>query len=365
MDTKFDRAEIEVLALCAWCKDLPVHGCRNIPAKIINDLLELRLIRQSKNKLGYRCTPAAFELLRRAEMEFMQDKTYRTDSAALARRMQLAEITSFFWRYGADVFISTPPAETKENVFLPSFALRRQKHANILGGTKLTGFYYGKDTTFIPYFIAKDNNGIYPEVEQRTFRSETLLCGRRPHIIYTAEGDLQEVIDTVSIKKERSRKSTTVYYKDAIDKFNCPVALIPLTEDGMRQLRILSVPDYRQRLAKNILGTDYLPPTSTQSDGRSKTENYIIGIDCNILRFENAVKSKKPTKIFVLPFQAKAVQRIVSGTKVQCFVLNLEETEEFLRVTYVLPEINNKPFQTGKGEYIDVPPLGKSKKAGK
>ena len=169
----------------------------------------------------------------------------------------------------------------------------------------------------------------------------------------------------MSIKKERSRISTTVYYKDAIDKFNCPVALIPLTEDGMRQLRILSVPDYRQRIVKNILGTDYLPPTSIRSDGRSKTENYIIGIDCNILRFENAVKSEKPTKIFVLPFQAEAVQRIVSGTKVQCFVLNLEETEEFLRVPYVLPEINNKPFQTGKGEYIDVPPLGKNKKAGR
>ena len=359
---KFDRAEIEVLALCAWCRDLPVHGCRNIPAEIIRNLLELRLIRRSKNKTGYRCTPEAFALLHRAEMEFTQDKTYRTNSDALIRRMQVAEITSFFWRCGADIFIDSPPAETEHNVFLPSFALRRQKHANILGGTKLIGFYYGKDTVFIPYFIAKDNNGIYPEVEQRTFRSETLLCGRRPHIIYTGEGDLQEIITTVSMKKERSKKSTTVYYKDAMDKFNCPVALIPLTQDGMRQLRILSVPDYRQRLVKNILGNDYLPPRTPQSDGRNKTDNFIIGIDCNILRFEKAVQSQKTTKIFVLPFQAEAVQKIVSGSKVQCFVLNLQETEEFLGLPHTLPETGNKPFQTGKGEYIDVPSLGKDKK---
>lgn len=359
---KFDIAEIEVLALCAWCRDLPVHGCRNIPAKIINDLLELRLIRQSKNKTGYRCTPEAYELLHQAEMEFTQDKCYRTNADALTRRMQMAEITSFFWRYGADVFLDSPPAETENNVFLPSFALRRDKHANILGGTKLTGFYYAKDTVFIPYYIAENNNGIYPEVEQRTFRSETLLCGRRPHIIYTGKGDLQEIIKVVSHKKERSRKSTTVYYKDAMDKFACPVALVPLTEDGMRQLRILSVPDYRQRLVKNILGNDYLPPTSTQSDGRNKTENIIIGIDCNILRFENAVKSKKPTKIFVLPFQAETVQRMVHGTKAKCYVINLQETEEFLGLPNSLPEINDKPFQTGKGEYIHVPPLGKGKK---
>ena len=179
------------------------------------------------------------------------------------------------------------------NLFLPSFVFRRQKHSNILGITNLTGFYYAKDTVFIPYYIASENNGVYPEVEQRTFRSETLLSGRRPHIIYTGEGDLDKIIETVSYKKERSKKSTTVYYKDAMDKFNCPVALVPLTEDGMRQLRILSVPDYRQRLVKNILGIDYLPPTSAQSDGRNKTDNFIIGIDCNILRFENALKSKK------------------------------------------------------------------------
>lgn len=365
VDVKFDTADIEVLALCAWCRDLPVHGCRNIPAKIINDLLELRLIRQSKNKTGYRCTPEAYELLHRAEMEFTQDKCYRTNADALTRRMQMAEITSFFWRYGADVFLDSPPAETENNVFLPSFALRRDKHANILGGTKLTGFYYAKDTVFIPYFIAEENNGIYPEVEQRTFRSETLACGKRPHIIYTGNGELQDIINTVSVKKERSKKSTSIYYKDAMDKFACPVALIPLTEDGMRQLRILSVPDYRQRLVKNILGNDYLPPKSLQSDGRTKTENFIIGIDCNILRFENAVKSKKTTKIFVLPFQAEAVQSMVQGAKAQCYVLNLQETEEFLGLPNTLPEINYRAFQTGKGEQIDVPPLGKAKKGGR
>lgn len=362
---KFDRAEIEVLALCAWCRDLPVHGCKNIPAKIIDDLLALRLIRQSKNGLGYRCTPNAYELLHRAEMEFTQDKCYRTNADAITRRMQTAEITSFFWRYGADVFVNHPLAETENNVFLPSFALRRNKHSNILGGTKLTGFYYEKDTVFIPYYITEDNNGIYPEVEQRTFRSETFLCGKQPHIIYTGEGNLQEIINTVSIKKERSRKSTTVYYKDAMNKFACPVALIPLSEDGMRQLRILSVPDYRQRLVKNILGKNYLSPESLQFDGRSKTENYIIGIDCNILRFENAVKSEKITKIFVLPFQAEAVQRAVRDTKAKCYVLNLSETEEFLGLPNTLPEINFKPFQTGEGEYIDVPPIGKTKKSGR
>lgn len=361
----FDRAEIEVLRLCAWCKDLPAHGCRNIPAEILDTLLFLKLIRLSRNGQGYRCTPEGLALLQGAEMGYRQDKTYRSDSGALERRYQLAEISSFFWRYGAGVFAEAPPAEKQSHVFLPSFALRRKQHANILGGTRLAGFYYTKDTVFIPYFIPRDNNGIYPDVEQRTFRAETLLQGRHPHILYTGEGDLERIIETVSFKKERGPKATTMYYKDAMDQFGCPVAIMPMTADGMRQLRILSVPDYRQRLVKNILGTNYLPSTSLQSDGRSASENYIIGIDCNITRFENAVRARKPTNIFVLPFQAEAVQKLLAGTKAQCFVLDLEQTEKFLGLEHNLPAIDRTPFQTGKGNYVNVPPLGKGKKTGR
>lgn len=361
----FDKTEMEVLRLCAWCKDLPVHRCRNIPADILDTLLFYRLIRLSRNKLGYRCTPEGLTLLQGAEMEYLQDKTYRSDGNTLARRYQTAEITSFFWRYGADVFTEAPPAEKQANVFLPSFALRRKQHANILGGTKLAGFCYMADTVFIPYYITPDNNGLYPDVEQRTFRAETLLQSRRPHILYTGDGELSKLIKTVSHKKELSKKATTVPYKDAMDRFSCPVAIVPLTPDGMRQLRILSVPDYRQRLVKNILGKAYLPPESPQSDGRNQSENFIIGIDCNILRFENTAESEKPTNIFVLPFQAEAVQQITAGTKARCFVLDLEQTEQYLGLAHDLPAIDRTPFQTGKGNYVNVPPLGKGKKTGR
>ena len=361
----FDRAEIGVLRLCAWCKDLPAGGCRNITVDVLETLVQFKLIRLSRNQLSYRCTPEGLDLLCSAEMEYQQDKTYRTDSGALLRRFRTAEITSFFWRYGADVFAEAPPAEKESNIFLPSFALRRKQHANILGGAKLTGFYYTQNTVFIPYFVEEDSNGIFPEVEQRTFRADMLLCGRKPHILYTGEGELRTLIETVLYKKERSSKVTTTYYKDAIGQFDCPVAIVPMDTDGMRQLRLLSVPDYRQRLIKNILRENYLPPTSSQSDGRTKSENFIIGFDCNILRFENAVRSKKPTNIFVLPSQSAFVQSLVEGTNAKCFVIEFKDAEQFFGLPHELPTIDRTPFQTGKGSYINVPPLGKSKKTGR
>lgn len=361
----FSRAEIGVLRLCAWCKDLPANGCRNIPAEILDSLVQFKLIRLSRNQLSYRCTPKGIAHLQGAEMNYEPDKTYRTDRDTLLRRFQIAEIMAFFWRYGVDVFAETPPAEKQTNIFLPSFALRRNHHANFLGGAKLTGFLYAQDKVFVPYFIEQDNNGLFPEIEQRNFRADMLLCGRRPHILYTGEGNLKKLIETVSIRKDRSKSAKTTYYKDAMSQFNCPVAIIPMDEDGMRQLRILSVPDYQQRLMKNLLGEKYLPPVSPMFDGRTKSENFIIGFDCNILRFENAVRSQKPTNIFVLPSQNAFVQKLVDGTNAKCFVIEFEDAENFYGLPHTLPDIDRTPFQTGKGSYVDVPPLGKTKKTGR
>ena len=328
-------------------------------------LARLKLIRLSRNQRAYRCTPEGFALLQAAQLPCQPDKDYRSSGDKLQRRLQTAEITSFFWRYGADVFAEDLPAEKQENIFLPAFALRRQQHANILGGAKLTGFYYTNKTVFIPYFINADNNGIFPEVEQRTFRADMLLQGRKPHILYTGDGDLGRLVETVLYKKERSPKATTAYYKDAMEQFSCPVSIVPMTVDGMRQLRILSVPDYRQRLMKNILGKNYLPPTSSYADGKTQAADFIIGIDCNISRFEYVMRSQRPINIFVLPFQAEAVQELVAGSKVSCYVLNIEQTEQFLGLPQELPVIDRTPYRTEKGGYVDVPFIRKNKEAGR
>ena len=362
---QFSRAEIEVLCLCAWCKDIPVNRCRNIPVEILDSLLQYKLIRLSRNRLGYRCTPEGIALLQGAEMNYEIDKSYRTNADTLLRRFQVAEIMTFLWRYGVDVFAEKPQAESQSNIFLPAFALRRSRNANFFGNAKLTGFYYTQDYVFIPYFITKDNCGVYPELEQRNFRADMFLQGRKPHILYTGEGNLEKLIDTISYKKEHSKKLTSTYYKDAMGLFNCPVAIVPMDEEGMRQLRILSVPNYRQRLMKNLLGENYLPPTSPMFDGRTKSENHIIGFDCNILRFENAVRTKKPTSIFVLPFQSKFVEKMVEGSNATSYVIDYDEIEKYFGLPPELPTIDCTPFQTGKGNYVDVPLLGKNKKAGR
>ena len=104
------KAEIDILRLCAWCNDLPVTGCRNIPADTLDWLLALSLIRLTRQKSSYRITPIGLELLQKAGYRMEADGQYRS-GAVLERRFRTAEIASFFWRMGVDVFGEAPPTE--------------------------------------------------------------------------------------------------------------------------------------------------------------------------------------------------------------------------------------------------------------
>lgn len=354
----FTRVEIDVLRLSAWCKDLPVGGTEIFPEDTAELLVSLGLIRKSRCGLSYRTTSTGYEVLRKAGFEYIPDKQYLGKSAALYRRLETATIAMFFWRYGADVFLTAPDAEIRELKFLPSFALRRKAYANILGGTRLAGFLYSEQDVVIPYYITPESDGIYANVEQRTFHAENLLCGKNPVVLYTGSGKLESILHAVTAQRCKKEKSTTDSYLDAIEKFGCSVIILPLNENGLRQLRIVSVPDYRTQLIHQILGKDYLPPDKKQSDGRRKTtkENFIIGIDCNIRQFENAVRQEKAkTHIILLSSQADAVQKYLLGKNAVLHPIEPELAEQMLSIPHELPQLNQSPFQTAKGSYINVP----------
>lgn len=364
----FTSAEIDVLRLAAWCKDLPAGRTEIFPQETVELLCAMGLLRQSRCGLSYRTTPKGYEVLQKGGFDYTPDKQYRGKGAVLARRLETAEITGFFWRCGADVFLSAPHAEKEGLAFLPSFALRRKTYANVLGGTRLAGFLYTEKATFVPYYIALQSEGVYANVEHRTFRAESLLCGRSPVVLYTGAGTLEQLIRTVTAERCKKARSTTDSYLAALDKFGCPAAILPMDESGMRQLRILSVPEYKEKLLRQILGKDFLPPVLKQSDGRRRKANdhFLIGIDCNIARFREAI-AQTDTKphIIILSSQASALQTYLTGQNAVLHPIEVEVAEDILGIPHELPVLNISPFRTGKGEYINGAPFREDKAPGR
>lgn len=361
----FTQAEIEVLALCGRCKDLSADGTGIIPAEITDELIERKLLRRSKSGLSFRVTDYGYTLLKSAGFELEPEKYYRGRGAALERRLQTARVTSFFWRFGAGMYCNGAE-EKSSNSFLPSFELRRKSASNILGGTRMTGFYYTDSFTFVPYFIAPDNEGLYADVEIRTFCTELLSGGKTPFVIYTGSGSLNDILPLITEKRDRKPKNTTDEYLAAMEKFGKYCAIMPLDKNGYRQLRILSFAGYREKLSRIILGKSFAAADNPASDGRIKStgEDIIIGFDCNISRYEKLLKStKKKTHIFLLSFQIEAVQQLFKGQSAILHPLDTAEVERALNIPAEIPKVSNRPFITAKGEYLDVSVVRQAQKA--
>lgn len=364
----FTRGEVETLGLCALCKDLPAETDDRLELKAIEDLVALGYMRKSNCGLSYRVTDLGYELLQSLGFEFLRDKNYLGKSKALYRRLETAKLTRFFLKGRANILSNNSNPLDSDNVFIPSFTYRRKTFSNPLGGTRLGGFYYLRSIMFVPYFISKDNNGIYTDLEERTFSSEMMLKKYKPVVLFSADGNLEEVLRTSFKPLAKKEKVNTDSYSEAIEKFRTPVAFVTLDSNGLDAINIMSVKDYKTKLARLILMNDYESPTLKYSDGvNAKTkENLIIGIDSNVWAMKEVIRnSDKTTHIVLLPFQQKTIGRFLKGENARLHTLNVQDINSMLRISNREFKLSNEPYITKEGGYAYVPIVGQNKKAGR
>jgi hypothetical protein len=377
-----NHAEMDCLRLAAWCKDLPQNTTQYIHAGTWDLLCELGYIKANRAGTCFHPAAKALDILERAGFHYPQDTRRLCAGAALSRRLELAELTLFLYSMGADVFMDAPhavhtsaqqtPNETPPQgiptqhitqpglavSFLPSFALRRAKSSNILGGTRLAGFLYAPQTTFVPYVIRAGNAGVYPHAEQAVFSMEYLTGGKAPAILCTGNPDLSALLAAADHAAEAPFRNGAVTYGKAMAFFSPPVCFVPLSKDGARQLRIICRPDYRKALARALLQKEgYAASGYTWCDGISQKtgEPLLIGVDMNLKGFERALGFAGETKlhILLLDFQVEPAKAILKNKKAELHGFSADELDSALGLSG-LPEPDFTPYQTKGGDFINV-----------
>ena len=137
---------------------------------------------------------------------------------------------------------------------------------------------------------------------------------------------------------------------DAARRLDCPVSFFPLSENGARQMRIISVREHRRIIAQKILKKKYTPPLYKWYDAGAKI---LVGMDMDIPRMETA--SEYGVHIFLLDWQVNAVKEILRGKRAVLHPLSTETAEEILRLPPELYVKETKPYITEKGEFLSAP----------
>ncbi len=342
----YTNAEIELLKLCAWCRDLPTSS-RYLNRDNLKSLVLTGQLRISRNGKSIRVTESGKRTLEALGFHFEYDSKSRGMGNYLIRRLNTSNLMLFFFQGKTDVFCSSVPDRNSPLSFLPSFALRREKNKNPLGTARFNGMLYTKNTAQAVYYITEENDGLYPEAERNTFTMNILTGGRKSAAAFTGDKSLEKIIEYSSRKTTNSRAFPVLA---GIRRLDCPVTFFPLSVNGAKQMRIISVREHRRIIAEKLLGDKYKPPEKNYYDASGRI---LIGIDMDIPRMETA--AEYGVHIFLLDWQVNAVKEILRGKKAVLHPLTTETAEEILRLPPELYIKETKPYITEKGEFLNAP----------
>ena len=339
-------AEISLLRLCAWCKDLP-NDSAFLNTKDLGSLLLTKLLYYSRNGQSIRLTDSGREILQSIGYVYEKDNTVRSVGTGLTKRLNTSNLMLFFFGGKTDVFCSSVPDRNSPLSFLPSFALRREKNKNPLGTARFNGMLYTKSTARAVYYITEENDGLYPEAERNTFTMNILTGGRKSAAAFTGDKSLEKIKEYSARKTTNSRALPVL---SAVRRLDCPVTFFPLSVNGARQMRIISVRDHRRIIAESILKAKYKPSEKNYYDA---AEKILIGIDMDIPRMETA--AEYGVHIFLLDWQVNAVKEILRGKRAVLHPITTDTAEEMLRLPSELYIKETKPYITEKGEFLSAP----------
>lgn len=357
----FTEQEISTLSLFAMCRDVPSFCQGFIPAEILELLLLCRYIRYSRNGVSIRVTKDGHAILQKASLDFPSDGQYRCSGSVLDRRLNSSHWIFWLKKNGVNRFLQKPKLIDGFS-FLPSFMLRRERGKNVLGGSRFIGILYAEKSAFTCYYVSDSYDGIYPDAEQRTFSSEFLTCRKKPKVLITGKASFDELIK--ASKCSKATASTAESYFDGVQKFRCESCFIPMNDSGFRQLKILSIKNYKKQILDAILPNDYEISRNAVCDAVQKStgEKYLISIDGNIPRLLQ--RGNEKVHAVMLTEHIKTAGKILKGSNVIIHPVELSVIEQLLRIT-VPYHPRPMPFMTKEGEYLYAPIIKHSGKGRK
>jgi hypothetical protein len=323
------KAEMSALKIAAVYMDTPAKMLEGEQGVVLSEMLERGYLKFSNDCSCLRLSAGGAEILRRAEVDV---KEYVPQSGrALARRLQGSQVALFLSSLGVDVFQKSVPKTIAEPVYLASAELRRQKCSNVLGMSKFLGLLYAPAETFAVYNVSDSAETLFPATDEDVFTRE-LICGNSAaKILYLSQQTLAEMSRVVveSAPAETSKHGCT--FVQAIGRFNSPVSLISTLESA-NQMRVMPAVGYREKLARFMLGSGYSSVNADFVDAKFAGGYFLVFIDFDIKRLEQALRLIKSLHILVLSEQLSALDVLLKNRKAEIYAIDSAKVFEVLDI---------------------------------
>lgn len=278
----------------------------------------------------------------------------------IARRVRTARLILTAYHAGLQVFTTDMEALTIGSaLFLPS--LTRARGRNLWGNSRIAAVGRVGDLICGFHNIGSDAGKIIPADELRAFSANTSGVGGNPVMIFSGTGYREILAELEAAAPDTGNR--LVRYGEAYRRMPVPVHLLACDETGAMQLKIMSEPDYRNRLTRAALRGQYRPPPDgLDCDALFDGIPFLMAADMDLRRSDAAVEAAysqgySQIAMAALEAQTKSIldARYGDTGKARIFMLTESALTEFFGCPPALYAPPDEAYPTKKGDVLYAP----------
>ena len=358
------QRDFDILRLLRWCRMIrPKELCEAFSEDEVINLSAAQMIRFSDAAKAWCLTPCGNRVLGSAGFTLPPAKapTYREPD--ITRRLRLAQIVTTAYAAGVNIFLTkVSELQSKPSLFLPF--LHRNRGSNPWGSTRVAALLHTGDLMCAIHWVSLGIGCVALTDELTAFQNHTAAIPAKQRAMIFAASSYDEILAELDGAQD-DHNTRLQTYREVYDCLKLPLFLMPCNDTGCLQLRILSIPNYRELLARIILKSHYAPPPAGRPmyDALYQGVPFVMAADMDLRRIDAAVETAcsdglSQIVLAALPEQAETVlNRCYRETgKARVFTITDAALRELLGSTapYAPPDL---PFYTLEGSVLDVPPL--------
>lgn len=309
----FSVRDIDVLRLLCWCQNIHPDDLNFASTETERENLTfLTLIKRHERSGTLTITAYGKTLLHTILEGAVPDQTFSYRQDIIQRRVRLSLLLMTAYRAGINVFTTTVNSLSGQDAFFLTAVTRNRGH-NPWGSARVGAIAHLGGIYYAAHYVCPGIGRMAVNDELSALHNHTNFGKDTRRAFLFAGPSYGCILEELKARGKKS-EGKLIRYSEAYRELHYPIHLLSCDETGARQLQIMAVPYYREKLARLMLRSAYQPPPEDAPawDGLYNGHPFVIGADMELRRIDAAIRMARernclPIALAALDAQGSAV----------------------------------------------------------
>ena len=369
----FSERDIDLLRLLCWCQYASFDDLKKLSNDAeVKNLIGAGMVKWHRASRALVLAKKGKELLQMLYAKKLPDISPTYHAKAIERRLRLSRLMLTAYKAGIEIF-TTDIAELQVVPSLFLSAVTRGRGGDPWGGTRVGALLHLPDMVAAMHYVTPGIGrvSLVDEINVLVNQSAGIKDAARTFLF--AGESYASILAEIEDAGQRT-DIKLIPYGEAYHESPYPVYLLPCSDIGAKQLRLMSVPNYRQWSTHATLQSEYRPAPEDvpEWDAIFRGIPFIMAADMDLRRIDRAIEAAQrlgypSVSMAALEPQAKEVlyPRYADTGKAKVFVWTAEMEAGLFGDRLRLRPLETVPYRNAKGEYVNAPLIQADRKSGR